>query len=401
MNPIQSLDYHPGALRYEYVDGQLMHNIADEYALFALWKDAKPFEDRIRQHLANEFEVVLDAEIVWSKKNFFWNACRLYETPVQNTDPGRKIRGHARKIGDPSFRLFIVKDPQPTYAYQASVSGDIAPINTKVAAAKREFRSWIDAPYRVHSSNNINEFYTQAVQLLGVERLTQIFDRQTMPGQVIEKDLEGADGWTSWSHAMAVLKWSVDYVVLRNFETEDLGQDGDIDLLCTNHQTLCSALAARQLVKRGKLYKGRMIVAGKEVSVDARYCGDGYFDRAWQHALLSRKVFANGIFRPRDDDYFFSLLYHAAVHKPQIKPAYQTRLKGFGGALKEIGESLESFESEPVTRALKGYMAANRYVYEQPVDPKVGKNQSVVRHLPKRGQSQSKLARKLRKILSR
>lgn len=383
---IPSLEYFAGSLCYEVADGRLHHNISTEFALFALWEDAIPFEDSIRTYLGENFTIVADLEILWSERNFLWNACRLYETPVSEIPATRlKQKGHVKKIGKPNFRLFIVRDDQPKYIYHQSVSGKIEPANQNIIQAKALFRSWINAKYRVHSSNNIQEFFQQAALLIGPDLLKKIARGDVLDIQYLEKDLEGADGWSNWEHLFSVLRWSSDYLILRNFETlPETFAGHDIEFLCDDYQRLSSTLGMLQRLKRYAPYKGTIKVSDQMVPTDIRFIGDGHFDQGWQKTVLSQKVTQYGVSSPRADDYFFTLLYHAGVHKSSISAAYKTKLYSMGemlGIFSKEGHELET--SAQVSALLNGYMRGYGYIAEVAIDRGTGANQTVLSTLPK------------------
>ena len=400
-------DFDPGAIRFNLDNGVLNHNYDSDFALFALWKDARPFEDEICAYLTQNFDIVSDLEIVWTERNFLWNACRLYETPVSafpQTSYNR--RGHTKKIGAPSFRLIVVRDPAPAYKYVASVSGDIEPSNQNVVRAKSFLRSKVNAKYRVHSSNNLMEFFHQASLLLGNQRLTSIANGERLTEKKIEKDLEGADGWNNWSELIQVLNWSTPYLVLRNFDfLPERIDDIDIDFLCDNFQRLASTLGMFQLTEKNKPYKGKIKVGGQIVPTDIRFVGDGYFDQTWQQTVLSKRVRINGVYVPREDDHFFTLLHHALVHKDNVKPEYRKRLAKLATSAAVSASSDVDFEDQKNLLALlSGYMRGQRYVHEMALDNRVGANPGNVSglpatHLPTRPSRLRRLALKIKKRL--
>src|SRR5690554_2283663 len=141
-----------------------VHNLKEDYACFILWKSARSYRDKIRDLFSSEFTVLLETEIEWSEEHFHSNASRLYEAPIYFETPlNDVISGHAKKIGDNKFILFVVKDDSPKYTYAMSVSGKIEMSNLNVVKAKYQMRDWIQADtgvkYGVHSTNNIFEFF--------------------------------------------------------------------------------------------------------------------------------------------------------------------------------------------------------------------------------------------------
>ncbi|MBR5673747.1 MAG: hypothetical protein IKW97_05045 [Muribaculaceae bacterium] len=95
----------------------------------------------------------------------------------------------------------------------------------------------------------------------------------------------------------------VDYLVLRNYEmmlSPELfvGDCADIDLLCEDSQKIVQVLDARSKKNAGYTPDGDGIhyflnIGGKDVSLDLRQVGDGYYCEQWERDLLSRKKFTH------------------------------------------------------------------------------------------------------------
>lgn len=368
-----------------------------EYACFAIWEGGRGREDDIVAELSERFTLLADFLIHWSDRHYRRNIQRLY------LRPGAKGgAGYDEKIGRPPFRFIIVEDTAPSYTWGKSVSGDIEPCNRNVVREKYRFRAWFDAPYQVHSSNNIREFYFQSVLLLGLPLLAQVLCHGVTERRELHRDLEGADGWTDWASFFSVLNVCADYLVLRNFD--DLPrrrEDGDIDFLCDDLQWLASAANVHQHVDCP--YKGRVEVGGEWIPVDIRFIGDGYYSAAWEKDVVRRRVFQDGLYVPRIDDHFFTLLYHCKVHKRTVAAAYETLLKRLAS---EMGfdwfAGVELSDDAAMGRLLEGYMRANNYYYERPMDRGVYENKSVTRIIdgrPYANRVRSPLIRAIKKRL--
>jgi hypothetical protein len=99
--------------------------------------------------------------------------------------------------------------------------------------------------------------------------------------------------------------------------------------------------------------------------------------------MLRRAVLHRELVRvPSPDDLFFSLLYHAKVHKHDVKPAYVTRLAALARAL-----GFDAFGAADVTgdeaalKILVGFLSSTGYRVSVPLDPWVGWNRPFVRSL--------------------
>lgn len=385
----------------------MQHNLTDDYACFALWNSARPFQKEIREYLSDHFEVVFESEVEWSCGNFHKNASRIYETPLfYNEKIPKEKSPYLSKIVDNDFIFYVVKDLNPAYTYARSVSNHIEVSNLNVVKAKYLFRDWIfnrsGYKYGVHSSNNLYEFFYQTPLILGPEIFNDIINGKQVIQQKLQKDVEGAEGWQSWKQVFDILNLSTNYLVLRNYEGLPFeNYEKDIDLLTDNYQRVASALGVYQ--QPNKLYRGYIKVQGQEVPVDIRFVGDKYLDTSWQKDMLSAKVFENGIYIPRKDHFFFSLLFHCKVQKHEVKETYIP-------VLNHLSEDMnftwfnEKVLSEDIAASeiINGFFKANGYYYENPVDEGVIKNRKVIKHLIKKnslGKRQITVKKMIRKFL--
>lgn len=350
-----------------------------DFACFAIWEHARSRETDILADLAKHFEICGNFLFYWSDAHYHRNVERLYECPEEN----QKIRGYSAKIGKTPFRFVVVRDPKPRYTWRRSLSGLIEPSNETVIGRKFHYRSWFKKRNQVHSSNNPGEFLFQSALVLGPAMLARIIAGESNDQEVeLHKDLEGAGGWKSWRELFDVLYYGSEYLVLRGFDKLPESYEGEeIDVLAADYQRFASAANVNQDLRR--LYKGTLTVGGQTYAIDIRYVGDGYYPTAWARDLILNRQFKTNFYQPRLDDYFFSILYHAKVHKRGVKPTYSKLLE-------ELAERMrfEWFDTSQVSNNVRaaewlaGYMKANGYFFEEPVDQGVYKNKAVIRNLP-------------------
>lgn len=350
-----------------------------DFACFALWEDALPRRSEIMADLADHFDILGDFEIRWSDRHYNQNITRLYERPLQAVP----FTGWDEKIGAPPFRFIVVRDPAPKYAWLRSVSGAIEPSNVDVVAAKYRYRDLFEKKYRVHSSNNTQEFLFQSALILGPEITDQLIAGKKMPARTITADLRGADGWDSWEDLLAVLARASRYLVLRNFEgLPSALHDADIDVLTDKFQRFASAANVTQ--SRDRPYKGQITVAGRPVSADIRFIGDGYYPESWESDMLARRIWADGFFRPADDDLFFSILYHCKAQKPEVKPKYRPELAELARACGMDWFSEDLLDDDKACAGMiAGYLRARGLYFPDPLDQGVHVNHAVVGRLPR------------------
>lgn len=350
-----------------------------DYACFAIWEAGRKKEQEIIADLKTRFDVLGNFLIFWSDAHYNRNIARLYES---NSGEG-PFQKYSKKIGRTPFRFIVVRDNKPEYLWKQSVSGAIEPSNKDVVAAKYLYRSWIAKDFQIHSSNNRTEFFLQTPLILGPDLFEKVLAGSAGAEEIeIHKDLEGADGWNSWEELFRVLNYANDYLILRGFESlpQSLAAD-DLDMLTSNFQRLAST--ANMWQNKKAPYKGNMRVAGKNLHVDIHFVGDGYYPAVWAKDLLQGKVSHNGFFIPSDEELFFSLFYHCAVHKDGFKDAHQKTLLRIAHEKKFDWFTNSVFSNpEAQTHILAGYMKAHNYFYTSPADPKIYVNTRISQGLP-------------------
>jgi len=381
----KQIDY--SELKFSLKDGKFYHNLGGDYGIFAIWKEAKDFLDKIRELLEKNFEILLETRVIWSEENFHDNAARLYENPlwreIQKKD---RFSGHAKKIGAVDFFVFIIKDNKPSYSIVPSVSKKIEITNVNIVNAKYKIRDWVlkekGIKFGVHSSNNIYEFFYQSVLILGCDILESILQGEKLNKKEIKKDLEGANGWSNYTELFRVLNFASNYLVQRSFETlPEINEEKDIDFLTDNYQRLASALGVLQVKKYP--YKGYIYVNGEKINVDLRFVGDKYYNVNWQKDMLDRKEKRGEVYSPRIDDYFFSLLYHAKLQKPEVKLKYVSVFEELSEKLNFDWFNIKKLENdEEIGLILKGFYQGYNYFFEDPIDTGVFKNLSIANMLP-------------------
>ena len=167
----------------------------------------------------------------------------------------------------------------------------------------------------------------------------------------------------------------VPYLVLRNYEnmlSPELYMDGhgDIDLLCADSRLLAEKVGAktythkvREVCDDGVHYY--VLVAGKQVSLDLRSVGDGYYCKKWQQEMLDRRVLKDGFYVMSEQDYLYSLIHHAILQKRSFSDEYRLRLTEMCNRLHIVmkDDSAQSF-----IQLLESYMAEHGYTYVYPRD---------------------------------
>tara|TARA_Y100000310_G_C20699773_1_gene828605 strand:- start:349 stop:945 length:597 start_codon:yes stop_codon:yes gene_type:complete len=128
------------------------------------------------------------------------------------------------------------------------------------------------------------------------------------------------------------------YVVLRNWDNlpdkADLGPHGDLDLLVANKDAVVALLKGKATTSTPNRVQFKIDIGNSFQMVDVRFLGDDYYPSSWELKMLCDRIMhPQGFYIPNPQDYFWSLLYHAVIHKPTIAEDYQNKLRGMSYAM--------------------------------------------------------------------
>ncbi len=167
------------------------------------------------------------------------------------------------------------------------------------------------------------------------------------------------------------------YLILRNWENifdQDIYVNGheDIDILCENKNDIQKLIGAKRMHFNKHRDNYLVPVGNLNVRFDIRWLGDGYYPEEWEKQMLKRRVFINpGVFVMCNEDYCFSLAYHALIQKAIFSEEY--RLKIENSFSKLVGEP-RGFSKEEICSQLDSFLNNNSYKIVIPEDPGVYMN---------------------------
>lgn len=368
--------FRPGLLSYRYDESLAAfgHNFERDLHMFVLWQNAQPQWPEILEDLERRF-IVLDVRYIeWPADEVDDNFLRLYGSAPQR---GRGTHFKRKEIvGGGQFAVVTIEDPAPRYDYDRTFSKKVELVNRAVVEAKARYREMTGGGFRVHSSNSLGEFFRDMSLLVGAPLLDELIARERRQGDAaltVRTSLAGAGGWDSLESLFRHLLRSTECLVLRNFDSlpAALGEgDADVDALCRSpHDVAALANADVRADGNGK-FACETRVAGAPLALDLRFVGDGYYDAAWQNDMLARAQVQGGcVLVPAIDDHFFSLLYHAKLHKRAVKRAYGPRLAALAEQL-----GLPAYRDADLTNdevacgMLAGFLTTRRYRPTVPLD---------------------------------
>lgn len=368
--------FRPALLDYRFnpAVGGFEHGFDRDLQLFVLWEKSAEHWAAIRRDLEASFTLLHVARVSWTPQHVEDNFLRLYG--MAPTGAAAPASQRSQAVGAGPFMLIVVEDPAPVYVYERTFSKKVELVNRNVAQAKARYRALTGGGFKIHSSNSLGEFFRDGSLLLGAAKVQALATaRDPWQGDALPMaaDLAGNAGWPSLPALFEHLQRSCPYAVLRNFEPlpERLPEgDTDLDLLCRDAADLAALANARIVVHSGGKFACETMVAGQALHLDLRVVGDGYYDERWQLRMLqAAQVHGGSVMVLSPDDHFFSLLYHAKVHKRSVSEAYRRRLPQLAAAIGLQAHRESDFaDDKPAAALLAGFLASRDYRCTAPLD---------------------------------
>ena len=310
----------------------------------------------------------------WTKRLFRDNLQRLYRYTLPN------VKFKESRCGNGEFLVVIISDENPKYEKRKTPNG-MELVNSKIYDLKAKYREWLEQ-FAVHGTLTDIETNHNLTMLFGKntkdfeEQLPEKWNREI---EKIQRDLMGSNGWRDLKELFYVMNGTLNYVILRNFETlpESIPEDhADIDILTNDIRLLSHITNAESSPKNNKIAP-LIRVGEKSLILDCRWVGDQYFDESWEKDVLKRKEKHNGIYVPCKEDHFFTLLYHAVIHREDLSIEYKDRLRSIGEELQieDIDNILSNKKSSK--KFLEDYMTKNRYKHTTSVSYVVKHNEII------------------------
>ena len=179
--------------------------------------------------------------------------------------------------------------------------------------------------------------------------------------------------WDSLIDALGELeKKGIKYVVLRNIEdlkdersrNDFFSKGHDIDILCDQKTRAKRALGGKSEPLRGYFNHYLININGSLVRIGLQYIGDRYYDPKWEKDIIDSRIKQDNLFFvPEDEQYFYSKLYHACIHKTSFNEKNKADL--FDLAYK-IGLNVKN--EKEITKYLIEFMNRRGYVFTYPLD---------------------------------
>lgn len=296
-----------------------------------------------------------------------------------------RVSKHGDKAKKP-FTLFVVIDNEPKYEQRSNVfTGKKSIVNVNMFDVLQILRKGRNS--YLHGSDSIQESYDN------LETLT--FYNKQVPLLY----------WHLWRPRFESIKEFFDclnnnkdlkYIVMRNFD-DLLGgiipkANSDIDLLVNDFylfKRITGAIGYKHKQKASyinggtaKEYGGykvgaHILIGGERVNVDIRYKGDNYYCINWQEELLETARVKNGVKIPSKENYFFSLLYHALVHKYAVNDEYRSILSELAKS-HATNSSGQMLANEDLWTLLNEFMNEKKYTYVRALEHSIPFNARIL-----------------------
>ncbi|WP_439561171.1 hypothetical protein [Roseinatronobacter sp.] len=334
-----------------------LENLPSNSHLMIVWDKGRTIISEIEEYLKDNFKILYRNEVQWSKDLAHHNMSRFY---------GKKLPDIAKKVehcGTGPFLVYLISDPTPNWILRMTTSG-VQRVNRNIFEAKKSLRIRSGGGHRIHATNNLSETLRDTSLIFGSEL------PKTSTNEILKLDLAGARSWNSLTELFSVLNSCAPYIVLRNFETlpekHDSETHGDIDILCNDHLEVRQLLNARPVFDQSYRRYHIIRVGDKDVPFDIRDVGENYYCKKWSSELINNRILVRNIFIPNENDYLYSLAYHALVHKRNIAPDYLNKMLAIFDGSNE--RDLVSSQAGFLSLKLRSYMYSKGYSFVRPLD---------------------------------
>jgi hypothetical protein len=346
----------------------------EEIHLFIIWSKGIGQKDKILKDISENFTICSIYNTTWSENRFSNNLSRFYGENLP------KNSNKEKHCGTDTFCCIIVKDNKPIYETRDTSKGARL-VNIKLFDAKQLYRSWTRGN-KIHATDNIEETKFQLALLYGKD-YTDYLLQDKFDQNVIEynHDLMGANGWKSFDELFNVLNLTTNYIVLRNFDNlEDqlISNHPDVDVLIENKSLTKDILNAVETKNKSYRVQHFVLIEDKKINFDLRYVGDNYYDKSWEIDLLKNRIkHEKGFYIPDNLNLFYSLIYHALIHKKYISEDY---LKEFIALSTRLNFRLKVCDLIDINLLdiLMSYMHDHKYDIVEPEDISVFFNEILI-----------------------
>ncbi|WP_375239538.1 hypothetical protein [Aurantibacter sp.] len=344
-----------------------------------IWNKAFNQKDHILKDIDTNFNIINTFNFNWKKEHFHANLKRFYSHSQYQRKLSSFNKIISKKIkhcGDNEFLLIVFEDKSPNLTKRETSSGTNT-VNSNVFDRKKSYRKLTGGGHKIHSSDNSFETNKDLVLLFGqtTEEFLNEYSNKNNNAINIARNITGVPFWKDVNQLFKVLNNSINYVVLRNFEClpneYNVEGHGDIDVLVENENFMAYLTGAKNMSpKKSYRCNYEININNEQVPFDFRFLGDNYYDVAWEKNILETKELAKDTFYvPNQENHFFSLLYHAVIHKRSIGKDYIKKLNSINDSFIPNFKNIKS--EKEYSLALAKYLEDASYNFTTPIDKTV------------------------------
>jgi len=298
----------------------MKNSLSAELHTIVLWEKALPQFDAVARHLREcDYDAAfIEGSLAPEEQTNF--VTRFYFQSQSN------FAAKVARVGAGRLMFGVIRDPAPLYGVVNTSRGKRA-VNRNMFSLKTQLRQLVKPDDAIHISDSCFEATHNAKLGLGID--LALLDGQ--PAELRRHNF-APPVIANISDLFSLLNGTLDYVVLRNFEevhqAAGVNAHGDIDLLVESREQAINLLCASPATndKTRRLYK--IAVGGGERLVDLRTPDENYYDAKWCLDILRRREYneTGRFYVPEQVDLFYSLAYHAFLHKHELSAEYEHKL---------------------------------------------------------------------------
>lgn len=322
-----------------------------EKHLIIIWGNARVQEIQLLELLSNSGLVIeKKKEVTWPKDNFTKNLKVLYGLKLPDNNSKAKYCGYG------SFLVFKIIDNYPKYELRKTSSGN-SNVNVNIYDLKIKMRNITGGGHLIHGTDNTIESNEQ-INLFFPKKSDQEFFSTN-------NSFESMNDFFHWVNDL-----KLKYVILRNFEDLEKvtkSEHPDVDLLVSNKEKFVRLTGLKSTNSKNYRTQYYLFIGDKKIFFDIRTIGDDYYDYKWAQNILNTRIQQGDIFIPNPENHFYTLLYHAVIHKRFISEDYYRQLDSLYNGL-EIREFKYLFQESNHDEILQKFLIHNNYEITAPKD---------------------------------
>ena len=342
----------------------------EELHLFIIWENGRDKQEEIINDIKNNFKIIKVYEVQWNKDIFSKNLSRFYGTNLPKGS-GKEIR-----CGNGKFLLVVLKDTKPKYEERVTSKGKKI-VNINMFDKKEQYRQITGGGDKIHGTNSEIETNHDLTLLLGKNIIDFLkVNNKEWDGKVEEvcNDLLGEKQWNTVEEMFYALNNCLNYAILRNYESlpDEIYENdhNDIDIICESMEDAAYVLNATPVFHEEYRVHYQTSVEGRIAYFDLRHIGDNYYyEKLEKDILKEREYNEKGFYTLNKQNYFYTLLYHALIHKTIFKDDYKEKLMNMQIQNVDMNTSIELY-----AKILKDWMLEHEYIMVDPEDKTVPLN---------------------------